>query len=364
MRSSIIAIIFSLSLCNSTRDVNMSLVEEKVKVDLGDNVVSTTFFWHSVTVKKEDITFLFIDELFNLIELDLTNKNLVNVLSLANKQGPNVIKGGVRSPSLGIGDQYLIEGPFQFYSIDQYGVFQDTYDFQSNILDKVKSDFNEISKGLFVQSRGGNFMKNNKLILSIGRSDKFGTDEYPKFPQFALVELSNNEFKTEILNIFFPEELVSNDLKYMGQFEIPNYFFDGEWLVYNYSSFRQIYFFNTITGENHSLSLDSGVNIQDKAIPFGEIPTETIIKYGLPLVDFSKKIIYRYHIVIEPGKPMENSNYLTAYDFKGKVIAENFLGKNSERMLRNSVLAGDYVYMNNFFQSSDDWIEFSRFSLK
>ncbi|MCH7414077.1 hypothetical protein MM213_11305 [Belliella sp. R4-6] len=300
-----------------------------------------------------------------MVKLDLDHQVLVHSLKIPKGDGPSGIKGGIWSPSLGLDDNYLIEGPFQYFFIRKNGEIQSKVDVTEKVINKLQEEFGVLSKGLFIRTNGGHFKDGKKIIVSIGRTNKIDDNEFPVFPQFASIAFLNQDtVEIEILDIEYPKELIETDYKYVGQAEIPNYFFKGDWLVYNFVSFRELFFYNLKTHEKRKIRLNTTYELEDKAVPFGEKPNESVIFYGFPLVDFEQEIIYRYYIVVDSESSTESKNYLSAYNFDGKLISEAFLGKNSERMLRNSVLIGDYIYMNNFFQSSDERIEFSRFSLQ
>lgn len=361
----LISFIFLLSFCNSKHEIHNEFKEEKIVIDFKDNIFSTTFFWFSVDYDNGKPVYLLVDELYNLVKLDFDNQALMHSMNIPRGDGPLGIKGGIWSPSLGLDDNYLIEGPFQYFFMKKNGEIQSKVDVTEKITNKLQEEYGIISKGLFIRTNGGHFKDGEKIIVSICRTNKIDDNEFPVFPQFASISFLNQEtIEVEILNIEYPKELIETDYKYVGQAEIPNYYFKGDWLVYNFLSFRETFFYNLRTQEKRKVRLNTTHGLEDKAVPFGENPNESVIKYGFPLVDFDKEIIYRYHIVIDPESIIESENYLCAYNFDGKLVSEAFLGKNSERMLRNSVLIGDYVYMNNFFQSSDDQIEFSRFRLQ
>lgn len=367
MRTVIISfsLLFIVANCTTKQQIRKEFLEEKIVIDFEDNILSTTFFWYSVDYDRGKPVYLFIDELFNLVELDLNEQKLINTFNIPRSDGPLGIKGGIWSPSLGLGDDYLIEGPFQYFLVKKNGTIQSKVNVKEKVIEKLKEDYQVLDKGLFIRTNGGHFKNDQKIIVSIGRENKTNDSQFPDFPQFALLEFLNQEkIKVEILDIKYPEELLGSDYQYVGQAEIPNYYFNGKWLVYNFVSFRELFFYNIETHEKRKIRLNILSDLKDKALPFGESPKGSTVYYGYPLVDFEKEIIYRYHIIVEPQNSTENKNYLSAYDFDGNLLSEYFLGKNSERMLRNSVLIGNYVYMNNFFQTSDDRIEFSRFSLQ
>lgn len=360
----ILLLLLLLNSCSSLREEQTQFLEEKIVIGFEDSLVSTTYFWYSVDLAQEDPTYLFVDDMFNLVELNLKNNSLVNVLKLPRNNEELGIKGGIWSPSKMENGNYLIEGPLQYFFINENGEFLSKIDVSEKVVNQLSKEYGIESNGLYTSTSGGHFKNRNQIVVSICRSHKTQDNEYPNFPQFALITiLENEEIEIEILEIYYPKEILGSDYKYIGQSEIPNYYFIRDWLVYNLTSFRQVFFHNLKTGEDFTLNFDPESNLEDNTYPMGVISKQQSIVYGFPLVDFEKGLFYRNHILIDPKNPMENLNYLCAYNFDGKLITKAFLGKNSERMLRNSVLIDDYVYMNNFFQSSDDQIEFSKFKL-
>ncbi len=354
-----------LNSCSSLKDEQIQFVEERIVIGFENSLVSTTYFWYSIDLDGGEPIYLFVDDLNNLVELNLKNNSLENVLKLPANNEEFGIRGGIWSPMKLENGNYLIEGSFQYLFINRRGEFLSKINISEKIIDELSKEYDIDPSGLYIRTNGGHFKSNDQIVVSICRSNKTDDNEYPNFPQFALITiLENEEIAIEILGINYPKEILGNDYKYIGQAEIPNYYFNGDWIVYNFSSFRQVFFHNLKTDEDYVISFQPTDDIEDKSYPFGVIASKESIIYGFPLLDFEKDLFYRYHIIIDPANPMENKNYLCAFNFKGELLSQVFLGKNSERMLRNSVLIGDYVYMNNFFQSSDDQIEFSKFKLK
>lgn len=356
--------LFVFSCSSNLNSENYTFQESKDIFDLREGIVSPIFHAFSINKVNEVEKHLFVDKLGNLVISSMDSKH-VSIVPLLKGEGPDEMNGEFFTPFILQENIFLIESNSTLYLINQYGKLKK----EINLLKDIKTLLSELiedNQFVVVTCRGPhNKTSDGGIIFTIGRTSNIYGGDYPKYNLFFVVRFQDDlEYTIEILDPKFPTIFIENDPGYFDQFEIPSYNVFGDWLYYNFRFSSTVFMYNLHTRETKTLDLgvSDGVNFSLSEEQKGSYEQRTYFNHVL--VDEIDSIIYRTHITENKEQPMESINYLNAYTFKEKKLIEQNIGKNSDRLLRNSFIYNGKIFMNNFYPKSDEYLELVKFKLQ
>lgn len=340
--------------------------EDEVIVDLANVVVSPLFASFSIGSYDNESFHIFKDEFHNIVLTSLNDFTLKKVIKVKTGDGPDVVGGNITGVFQINTDRFLIQADPYYYVINDEGYVIKRLNLLGEIEALLDTQLLDDFSFLILTNKGPmSKAANGEFIFTIARTKNVFGGPFPQYQQFAKVKIKDNlDFEIKLLDIFFPKEFILDDNMPYGQLEIPQLMVYGEWMAYNYNFSSKVFMYNLATSESKTLNLEisngSGFSLTDKQKILSP-SSEKQTNFSYPLIDFKNEIIYRSHIVIHKGAPMNNDNFLCAYAFTGQKLAEHSIGKNSDRMLRNGFIYEGNLYMNHFYPLSDEELRMVRF---
>ncbi|UCS93964.1 DUF4221 domain-containing protein [Echinicola marina] len=361
--------LFSCSSQNEKKEVSMTFLRNDIEVDLSSVTISPMFASFTVVNVDDKLYHLFIYNERQLIITDLNNFRLEKIIPLKRGEGPDEINTIPRKAYMISEDRYLIES-FRFcYVVDGKGYVKHRVSLDDLLKDELKKGKVEFIDNLRVGGTKGSSVQvgNGEYLMTVLRKNYFIGEDYPYFPMFATLSLSESEeINIKVLPVTFPEDLIYDKGLSYGASEVPNYTVSGDWLVYNFYFSSNIYLYNLMTGEKRKIKaeVEDGNNhqlpIADKTIPIRRY----LSIFSNVLYDSQNEIVYRNHITINEEDPALSRNYMTAYTLQGEKLCEYYLGTNKEvNYLRNPFYHDGSIFMNPFYPSSDEKLDLVRLTL-
>jgi len=350
-------------------DVNYDIEVEKMVIDFGDTLVSPIFTSFSIQSSYENSSFIhtFLDRSRNLIITNIETGEFIKKININADGGPNSTSGGILDFFPVSDSTFLIQSfPF-FYFINQNGDVIKRH----NLEDKMNKLFGDMyADNLYLSGVMSHSVKinKNKFVLQVFRGDINLIDNYPEYPLFITVKI-DNELNIDLLpmEIYFPSKFKLEKTNSYAQNEKASYSVQNGYIIYGFSFSSSVFMYNLETGLTSCLDLeiDNGTNFSppDDNHPYS-ISNKLFTAFGMPIVDFDSKLIYRFHTDVNHEDPMESENFLAIFDFEGKKLIESSLGKNRDRILVRPFLFNGHLYVKPPFPSSEnEYLEFYKFKL-
>jgi len=350
-------------------DLNYDIEVEKMIVDFGDTLVSPIFTSFSIESNYDSNSFIhtFLDQSRNIVITNLETGKFIRKIKINTDSGPTSTSGAILD-FFPVGDSsFLIQSfPF-FYFINRNGDVIKRH----NLEDKMNRIFgNMYADNLYLSGVMSHSVKINKneFVLQVFRGDINLIDKFPEYPLFITVKV-DNELNIDLLplEIYFPSKFKTGETNSYAQNEKASYSVQNGYIIYGFSFSSSVFIYNLENGSTSCLDLEieNGTNFSppDDNHPYS-ISNKLFTDFGMPIVDFDSKLIYRFHTDINHEDPMESKNFLAVFDLEGVKLIESSLGKNRDRILVRPFLFKGQLYVKPPFPTSEEeYLEFYKFKL-
>lgn len=368
----IIAILLLLTACSPgdfRQAPDYELEVEKKSIAFGETIVSPVFSSFSIenSANTDSPKHLFLDRFKNIVVTNPVEAKFIRKITIKTGDGPNSISSEINDFFPLSDSTFLIESFPSYYIINDSGETLKKID----ILSKLNNLFGDkYDDDLYITSAKSQIanINRNEYLLHVFRPNLQIKADYPEYPLFVKMRMDENLWVDLIpLDIYFPEEFKTQTNSTYAQLERPKYNITNNHIVFGFGFSSKVFMYNLSNGTMSSLDLkiENGTNFSSpESTGTTQIGNTLFTSFDVPLIDFENKKIFRFHIDINEEDPMSNINYLSVFDTDGKKLIESSLGKNSDRMLRNSFLLDGQFYMNSYFPTTEEEnLGFYKFSL-